>query len=188
MFALHIRGIMNRVSLSIVAVIVCIAFLTVAIAFSFANNNSNANTTPSPTANPTESTTTPNSNTPIPNGTQTPNVTFSYHENSRTEIANNTRLVLSINATLISGDSVTVERSNFLLYVWIQGSDGSIGLMNMHHYNSIEFGTVTLDSVDRTVEFVLTYQFPTEVMGFDGYIVPFSSYSLSYMGQEVDLK
>jgi hypothetical protein len=186
------------------AVILCICVLAVAVVASLTYNSSNANnitSTPTPTAIPTDNTNTPTStatstesttntntnytNTPTPSNIQASNVTLSYLEKSRTEVGNDTRLQLSINATLTSGDSATVDYSNVLLYVWIEGNNGQKGLMNLHHYTCLESGVTALDSSQKTAVFILTFQFPTQAMGFDGYVVPFSTYTLSYLGQPI---
>ena len=122
---------------------------------------------------------------PIPTNTFTNYVNLSYHEGSRTEIGNNTRLVLVVNATLVSGDSVTVFNSKFFLEVWVQSEDGLYHLMMWRHFDPIDSGAVTLDSVDRSAVFLVTFEFPTRVMGLDGYFVSFSSYSLNYFDPEV---
>jgi hypothetical protein len=189
-------------------VILCICILTIAIVASLTYSNANANNlnniaTPTATPNniannPTstttsaESTTNPNTstianstNTPTPSSVQTANVTLSYHEKDRTEVGNDTRLKLSITANLTSGDSATIDYSNVLLYVWIEGSNGQKGLLNLHHYTCLESGATTLDFSQKSAVFTLTFQFPTDAMGFDGYVVPFSTYTLSYLGQPV---
>lgn len=180
-------------------VILCICILAVAIVASHNANVNNATNTATPPANPptestntptstatsTENTTNPNTSTPTPSSVQTTNVILSYVEKSRTEVGNDTKLQLSINATLTRGNSATVDYSNILLYVWIEGNNGQKGLMNLHHYTCLESGTATLDSSQKTTTFTLTFQFPTQAMGFDGYFVPFSTYTVSYLGQPV---
>lgn len=168
---------MKRISQLIVAVTLCITILIVGVAI-LTNNNSaanNGNVTPSPTTNPTINTT----------DTTTSNVTFSYHEYSRTEVGKYTKLSLAINASLLNGDSVTVDYSKFMLYVWIQDSEGVNHLMAWHHFDSTDFGTITLDNSNITANFMLWFEFPTRAMGFDGYFVPFSTYTLSYDGQSI---
>ena len=177
---------MKRISQLIVASILCIALLTVGI--TILNNNSVVNNdaaTPLPTATPTINTATSSINT---TDAPTSNVTFSYHEDSRTEVGNSTRLSLSINASLINGDLVTIDYSKFLLYVWIQDSEGVNHLMLWHHFNPADVGTVTLDNSNITAIFTLSFEFPTRVMGFDGYLAPFSTYTLSYNGQSIASK
>lgn len=122
---------------------------------------------------------------PIPTNTFTNNVNLSYWEGSRTEVGTNTRLVLVVNATLISGDSVTILNSKFFLYVWVQSEDGLYHLMMWRHFDPIDSGAVTLDSADRSAVFLVTFEFPTRVMGWDGYFVSFSSYSLNYWDPDV---
>jgi hypothetical protein len=179
---------MKKFSIPIVTVILCIAILTIAVVASLTNSTANEdylNSVPTPSANSTEKSITPDTNTPAPISTSTVNATFSYLEDSRTEVGNNTKLVLSINATPTSYSSVTIDYSKFFLYVWIEGQNGSRGLLNMHHYTSIESGEQYVDNFNKTDSFKLTFEFPSEAMGFDGYIVPFSTYTLSYAGQQV---
>ncbi|MDI9577162.1 MAG: hypothetical protein WC203_07270 [Candidatus Bathyarchaeia archaeon] len=115
----------------------------------------------------------------------TDHVVFFYHEGSRRAVGNNTQLFLVINATLVSGDCVTIDYSKFFLCVWIQSEDGLYHLMLWRPFDSMDYGFVTLNSVDRAAVFVLTFEFPTRVMGLDGYVVSFSRYSLEYRGQDV---
>ncbi len=122
---------------------------------------------------------------PITTTTFTNYVNLSYWEGNRKEVGNNTRLVLVVNATLVSGDSVTIVNSTFFLYVWVQSEDGLYHLMMWRHFDPIDSGAVTLDSADRSAVFLVTFEFPTRVMGWDGYFVSFSAYSLNYWDPDV---
>jgi hypothetical protein len=179
---------MKKLRISIVTLILCIAILTIAVVASLTNNTANEDTpnnTPTPSTDSTEKSITSDTNTPAPSSTPTANTTFNYLEDSRTEVGNNTKLVLAINATLTSNNSVTIDYSKFFLYVWIEGQNGSRGLLNMHYYTSVESGEENLDNSCKTANFKLIFEFPSEAMGFDGYIVPFSTFTLSYAGQQV---
>jgi hypothetical protein len=181
---------MKRFSISIVAVILCIAVIAVAIVAASTNgssDNSPADYTTS-TAESTENATPPITNTPTSSNAPTSNATFTYFEDSRIQNGNLTKLVLSINATLTDGDTFEIDCSKFYLYVWIEGQNGAKSLLNLHHYTCLESGIRYLDAVDTTTEIKLTFVFPSEAMGFDGYMVPFSTYTLSYFGQQVTHK
>jgi hypothetical protein len=179
---------MKKISITIAVLVLCIAILTVAIVASLTNSTSKEdtfNSTSTSSANFTENTTTPDTDTPAPSSVPTVNAIFSYLEDSRTEVGNTTKLVLSINATLTSDNSVTIDYSKFFLYVWIEGQNGSRGLLNMHYYTPTESGDKHLDNFNKIAVFKITFEFPSEAMGFDGYFVPFSTYTLSYAGQQV---
>ncbi len=175
---------MKRFSISIVAVILCIAVIAVAIVAASTNGSSDNSPAdyPTSTAESTENATPPITNTP------TSNATFTYVEDSRIQNGNLTKLVLSIKAILTGGDTFEIDCSKFYLYVWIEGQNGAKSLLNLHHYTSLESGIQYLDAVDTTTEIKLTFVFPSEAMGFDGYMVPFSTYTLSYFGQQVTHK
>ncbi|MCW3982574.1 MAG: hypothetical protein NWE96_01100 [Candidatus Bathyarchaeota archaeon] len=176
---------MKNLEKVIVVVTLCAVIIALAIVASLTNNNSNANNlinSPTPTATSNRNT---NTDTPAPSNVPTSNVIFTYLEDSRTKINNNTRLILSINATLASDNPFEVDYSKFYLYVWIEGQNSSKGLLNMHHYNSLESGSKYLDTTEKTAIIKLTFEFPSEAMGFEGNIVPFSFYTLSYLDQPV---
>jgi len=117
------------------------------------------------------------------------NVAFSYHESSREAGGDNTQLMLVINATLISGDSFTIDYYKFILYVWLKSAGGTYYLDQGHHFDPSNPGRVVLDNKNRSAVFVLTFVFPTGAYDNNrGYFVSFSSYSLNYLDQTVELR
>jgi hypothetical protein len=176
---------MKRFSLSIVAVILCISVITVAIIAATNGTSDNSADNPTPTPNSAENAMPSITGTPTPSSIPAFNATFTYFEDSRTQNGNLTTLVLSINAALTGDNAVEIDYSKFFLYVWIEGENGAKSLMNLHHYTCIESGSKYLDATDPIAVIRLTFEFPSEAMGFDGYMVPFSTYTLSYSGQQV---
>lgn len=123
----------------------------------------------------------PTSNTPSPTSSAKV-VSIAYDELSRTVVGSNTRVVLSLSATLISGGSVTIDYSRFALSAFVvRGGTlpSNIG-MRYTEVNPQYTGTVTVDSNNPTSTFQLTFEFASEGKNFDDYLRPFSYYELGY--------
>ena len=119
----------------------------------------------------------PTSNTPSPKG-----VRITYDELSRTAVGSNTRVVLSLSATLISGGSVTLDYSRFALSAFVVRGGllpANIG-MKYTEVNPQGTGTVTVDSNNPMSIFQLTFEFASQGKNFEDYLRPFSYYELCY--------
>jgi hypothetical protein len=163
----------------IIAVLLIVTSLSIGIIIGLTWNKSSTNQ--SPTSSSTYSPTPQVTITPMPTNAQTI-VNIAYSEIGRTEPTGTTRLVLSVNATLISGTSASFDYSKFSLAVFIPRGGLLPSYIGMVYATVVplERGSKTVSIAEQTAIFSLTFEFPAVGKNFDDNVVHFSSYQLEY--------
>jgi hypothetical protein len=175
----------------IIAVLLIVTSLSIGINIGLTWNQStdhgsdNSSPTPSFTYSPTPYTTQP---TITP--TSTPHVNVSYSEVSLVENNDIAKLVLAVNATLVSGSSATLDCSNFSLAVYVPRGGLLPSYIGSKYYTATpqETGLKTVNSLDKTALFSLTFEFPTKGENFDDNVLHFSGYELQYSNDMVSIQ
>ena len=135
---------------------------------------------PSPTLIPQKTPTI----TTVPTATNSPTTTpsssvlaISYSESSREEIGSNSKVTIIVNATYISGNSISIDYSQFYLQLYALRFVDHMPQGTTYPLNS---GTLTLGVSHRTQIFQLIFEFSTD--SFNGMDNTGTVYNLEYNG------
>ena len=168
-----------------VLIILSLVFSLTALLIVTQNNNSLTPNPPTPTSTITPEYTPPTI-TETPQPTPTPsfktNITLTCTEKNREENNGQTKVTLTIDLTYNSGNTITIDYSEFCLGLYVGRFIYNIGVGTAEPQNS---GSFTLGPAHSTHTFQLTFEeFPTETHnGMDGYRS--THYQLEYSGRAV---